>query len=283
MTRLFALLLGAALAAGAPALAQDRAATLADIRAELARLAADIQSLRSELVSGGGVGLQSAGGASALERMDAMEAELVRLTGRTEELGNRIDRVVADGTNRIGDLEFRLCEMEPGCDPANLPVTSTLGGSPAGAAVTAPAPLPAAPSAPASSGGAELAVNEQADFDRARAVLDQGDFRGAADLFAAFAETYTGGPLTGEAHFLRGEALSRLGETSAAARAYLEAFSGQPDGPRAPAALLRLGTSLGQLGQGQEACVTLAEVAARYPAAPEALEATSAMQGLGCQ
>jgi len=265
-------------ALAAPLAGAAKAETLADIRAELSQLAASLQSLKSELVSSG-TGLQAAGGATALDRMNTMEAELSRLTSQTEELQNRIDRVVSDGTNRVGDLEFRLCEMEDGCDIANLPITATLGGE-AGTAVPA-LPMPGA--TPPASGGAELAVGEQADFDRARAVLDQGDFRGAADLFATFTQTYTGGPLTGEAHYHRGEALTKLGETANAARAYLEGFSGSPDGPFAADNLLRLGSSLGQLGQRQEACVTLAEVGTRFPGHLATAEAASQMRTLGCQ
>jgi tol-pal system protein YbgF len=264
--------------ATAPILAQDRTQSLADIRAELGLLAADIQSLRSELMSGGAGGLQAAGGATALARMDAMEAELVRLTARTEDLQNSMRRVIADGTNRIGDLEFRLCELEEGCDIANMPITKSLGDQ------TGPVPKDPVIVIQPGNGttGAELAINEQADFDRAKAALDSGDFRGAADLFAAFSQAYTGGPLTADAHFLRGDALIQLGETSNAARAYLEAFSGTPNGPRAPIALLKLGSSLGVLGQQQEACVTLGEVGVRFPTAPEAIEANTAMRSLGC-
>ena len=255
-----------------------KAETLADIRTELSQLAAMLQSLKSELVSSG-TGLQAAGGATALDRMNTMEAELSRLTSQTEALQNRIDRVVSDGTNRVGDLEFRLCEMEAGCDIGNLPVTAMLGGE-AGSPAAA---LPVPGATPPPSGGAELAVGEQADFDRARAVLDQGDFRSAADLFATFTQTYTGGPLTGEAHYLRGEALTKLGETANAARAYLEGFSGSPDGAFAADNLLRLGSSLGQLGQMQEACVTLAEVGARFPGHLATAEAASQMRTFGCQ
>jgi tol-pal system protein YbgF len=273
----FAFILGAALAAPFAVFAQDHAENIAAIREELGALAGQIQALKSELVAGGAAAMQAAGGAGALDRMNAMEAELARLTAATEAVQNRVNAVVADGTNRIGDLEFRLCELEEGCDTSDLPITAQLGGG-----VTTPAV--AVPSATADgTAGPELAVSEQADFDRAKAALDAGDNQAAADQFAAFAQTYTGGPLTGEASFLRGEALSALGQTSQAARAYLDAFSGQPDGPRAPAALLRLGTSLGTLGQTQEACVTLTEVGARYAAAPEAAEAAAAMQGLGCQ
>ncbi|MFZ5751889.1 MAG: tol-pal system protein YbgF [Pseudomonadota bacterium] len=275
-----ALVIGAVLAT--PVLAQDRAQTLADIRAELGQLAAQVQSLRSELVAGGAQAMQAAGGSSALERMDAMEAELAALTRRTEDLQNRVNRIVQDGTNRISDLEFRLCEMEKGCDTANMPITAQLGGDALPAASgTAPAPATGGSAAPATA-APELAVSEKADFDRAKAALDGGDFRGAADLFAAFTQTYPGSPLGAEAMFLRGEAYDKAGETSKAARAYLEAFSGAPDGPFASRSLLRLGAGLGKLGQTQEACVTLTEVGVRFPQAPETAEAATAMRGLGC-
>lgn len=257
----------------APARAQDRAQTLADLRADVARLRADVGGLRQELVTTGAVQSGAAGG-SALERMDAMEAALAQLTARAEELQLRVNRVVTDGTNRIGDIEFRLTELEGG-DVTALPAVPTLGGDTPGA--LAPAPL-----SPLDSGAPQLAVTEQADFDRAREVLGQGDFRTAANLLEAFAQSYPGSPLSGEAQYLRGEALSQLGETAAAARAYLDSFSGTPNGPQAPDALLKLGQSLGTLGQTPEACVTLAEVGLRFAGAAQASEAATTMQGLGC-
>ena len=255
------------------ALAQDRAQTLADIRAELAALAAEFNALKAELVSTGAATSGAAGG-DALTRMDTIEAALAALTARTEAVELRLNRVVADGTNRIGDLEYRLCEVTEGCDPATLGATSVLGGDSVAVAPVAGEPV---------AGGAELAISEQADFDRAKAVYGQGDFRGAADLFLQFTQAYPGSPLEPEAHFLRGEALSTLGETSNAARAYLDAFSASSEGPFAPDALLRLGEALGVLGQVPEACVTLGEVGLRFPASMAATQATVALQALGCR
>lgn len=268
--------LGLVSALAGPAMAQDQ--TLADIRAELAALAGEFNALKAELVQTGGAGT-GLGGASALERMDTLEAELSRVTAKAEEIELRLNRVVADGTNRIGDLEFRLCEVTPGCDIATLGTTPTLGGDTGAAAAPAVIPSETAPAA----GGAELAVGEQADFDRAKGVLGQGDFRTAAELFATFTQSYPGSPLTQEAHYLRGEALSQAGDTANAARAYLEAFSGQPDGTFAADSLLKLGEALGQLGQTPEACVTLAEVGARFPGSMAATQASVAMNGLACQ
>lgn len=260
------------------AFAQD-AQTLADIRAQISQLQAEFNSLKSELVTSGAAATGAAGG-DALQRMDAIEAALTRLTSKTEEVELKLNRVVADGTNRIGDLEFRLCELEEGCDIAALGDTAPLGGG--GTAATAPVAGTTPDPAAAGTAGPELAIGEQADFDRAKEVLGQGDFRAAADLFATFAQSYPGGPLTQEAHFLRGESLSQLGDTSGAARSYLEAFSGQPSGPQAAPALLKLGQALGALGQTPEACVTLQEVGTRFPGSAEASNATVAMQGLGC-
>ena len=263
------------LALAAPAFAQDKE-TLADIRAQLAQLSADLQGLRAELVASGAPGLQAAGGASALQRMDTMEAALSRLTARSEALQNRIESVVKDGTNRVGDLEFRLCEMEEGCDVSAIGQAQPLGGAAASVdPVTASAPSSVAPS------GA-LAMNEQADFDRAQGVLDQGDFRAAAALFATFAETYPGGPLSGDAGYLAGEALNKAGDTPGAARAWLNAFSAAPEGPRAGDNLLELGKALGALGQRNEACATLAEVPARFPGTGAAGQVAAAKAALGC-
>lgn len=264
-----------------PAGAQDKAQTLADIKAELVALMAEFNALKGELVATGGSGT-GVGGGDALQRMDAIEAELMRLTAKTEEVELRLNSVVSDGTNRVGDIEFRLCEITEGCDTATLPQIAVLGGD---AAAAAPAPAATPEPAPAAAGdtGPELAVSEKADFDRAREVLGQGDFRTAADLFAAFAQSYPGGPLTQEAQYRQGEALTQLGDTAGAARAFLDAFSGKPEGDFAAPSLLQLGKSLGGLGQVPDACVTLAEVNNRFPGSPEAGEATTAMQGLGCQ
>ncbi len=253
--------------------AQDRAQTLADIRQELVVLNVSVQGLRAELSTTGGASTEAYGGAP-LDRVDAIEAALAQLTAKTEGLEFRINQVVTDGTRRIGDLEFRLVELEGG-DLGAVGQAPTLGGDTG--AMVASVPQPPV------TGGVSLATNEQADFDRAKGVLGQGDFRAAADLFAAFAQTYTGGPLTAEAHYYRGEALSQLGETSGAARAWLEAFSGDMTGPRAAESLLKVGRALAELGQKPEACVTLQEVGARFPGDPSVAEAAMAAQGLGCQ
>jgi tol-pal system protein YbgF len=253
--------------------AQD-SQTLADVRQELTILYTEVQKLRRELSTSGTGGVNT-GGNSVLERVGTMESELQRLTSKIEELENRINRIVADGTARIGDLEFRLVELEGG-DISTLGQTTTLGGE--GQTATA-APL-TAPSTPTQS--ASLAVGEEADFKRAQEALASGDFRAAADFFETFNQTYPGGPLAAEADLRRGESLDKLGDTREAARAYLASFSTDPQGPMAPQALFELGRALGALGQTQEACVTLGEVAIRFPDSPVVAKAQDQRTNIGC-
>lgn len=279
-----ALTLSAALliSAAIPGFAQDanRAQTLADIKTQLGQLQGEIDGLRQQLKSSGAAGLQQAGGSSALERMDSMELSLSHLTDRVEETENKINRVVADGTNRVGDLEYRVCEMEEGCDISTLGKTKPLGGGSGDSAAVNSVTAPAPDSAPA---GPDLAINEKSDFEAGKKAYDAGDYASAADLLETFKETYPGSPLMGDALYYRGDALSKEGDTANAARAWLAGFSADPSGKRAGDNLLSLGKALGKLGQTSEACTTLAQVGARFSGSSAAMEAQSARQSLGCQ
>ncbi|MEO9825512.1 MAG: tol-pal system protein YbgF [Paracoccaceae bacterium] len=282
----------AALLFTTPVAAQDRAATLADIRQELTVLFVEVQKLKRELSTTGGANVNLSG-TNALDRINSMESELARLTRATETVTNRVDSVVRDGTNRVGDLEFRLCELEANCDIGTLGETPTLGGGalPQTASTGGGAAVGTSVDGGASTGldagalgsdGVELAFAERQDFDRAKAAFDAGNFEEAATQFQSFTDTYQGGPLSGLAHLLRGEALQNLGRTSSAARAYLESYSGTPDGPTSPLALLKLGLSLDGLGQASEACITLGEVTTRFPNTEQSLDAQAARGSMGC-
>ena len=255
-----------------PAFAQD-AETLGDIRTELRVLQGEMARLRAEL-SPTGAGSSTPITGDTLQRVDAIEAGLTRLNAKAEELENRINRVVADGTNRIGDIEFRLVELEGG-DLGAIGETAQLGGA-TGATV------PVVPTAPAATEGPELAIGEQSDYERAQEALASGDFQGAAEKFAAFTQSYPGSPLEADAEFLRGSALEQVGDMRGAARAFLASFSGAPQSPRAPEALFKLGLSLDALGQMDEACLMLQEVMTRYPASPQAAPANQARVSRGC-
>lgn len=276
--------LAAVIMAALPAAAQDRGQTLADVRQELTVLSVELQRLKGELnTTSGAAGTGGAG--SMLDRVNALEAALSQLTGKTEELQFKVESVARDGATRLDNLSFRLCELESDCDIMNEKMSKPLGGVAAGAV----APAPVTPAAPASAVtglsegiAGQLAIGEKADFEAAVASLDAGNFADAAERLARVVDSYPGSPLTPDAQFLRGEALSGQGMTADAARAYLASFSANESGPRAADALLNLGTALGQLGQTSEACATLGEVLNRFPNSAAAPSAQTERQGLGC-
>ncbi|MGZ9811315.1 tetratricopeptide repeat protein [Pseudoroseicyclus sp. H15] len=260
------------MAAPLAAQAQD-GETLADIRQQLSTLYVEVERLKGELNTTG-LPADGVAGATPLDRLNAIEAELQRLTAKTEELEFRINRITVDGTNRIGDLEFRVCDVDPNCDIGSLGDTPSLGGIDSAAEV----PVPNAPPAQ----GPELAVGEQEAFDRAEAAFASGNFAEAAELYQQYITTYPGGPLSTAALYKRGDALEQTGDMQAAARAYLDAFSGAPSGEFADDALFRLGRSLGRLGQAADACVTLAEMPTRFPTSPLLADAAALRGEFGC-
>jgi tol-pal system protein YbgF len=262
-----------ALAVAAPVAAQQ---SLADIKAELGVLDGQIEQLRDELVRRGSAGGLPAEPATALTRLDQLEAELRRLTDRVDVLTNDVRRIVDDATNRVGDIEFRLTELEGG-DTSVRPEPEPLGGG-----VTGPRPRPGPAAGAVPAPGTPLVATEKSDFDAAVAAADAGDNAKAAELFGTFLGNYPGGPLSTEAQYRRGEALSATGDWRGAARSYLDAFSGAPQGPLAPRALLRLAVALGELGQVEEACLTLTEVDTRYPGSEVAGEVASQRGALRC-
>ena len=236
------------------------AETLADLRADLAGLSAELTKLRAELLEDGDA-LVSAGGPGALDRINALETALVELTAQAEAIDFRVRRGLGDITLRAEDLEFRLCEIEPECDP------DLLGDGGTEVVDTGPS----------------LAVGEEGDFTLAKESFETGDFASAVDQFSRFLETYPATPFGSEARVLLCNALTELGDSAPAARAYLASFSSDPNGVYAAESLFRLGASLRDLGQRDEACVTLGQVASRYPTSDFVGEAQAAYADLGCQ
>ena len=92
MHRIFGIAMVVALALPMAARAQSDE-TLADIRQELSVLYVEIQKLKREMSTTGASGEVAAGG-SILDRVNAIESELQRLTAKTEELDFRIQSVV---------------------------------------------------------------------------------------------------------------------------------------------------------------------------------------------
>ncbi|MEE9454313.1 MAG: tetratricopeptide repeat protein [Paracoccaceae bacterium] len=234
---------------GLPVQTLAQAQTVEDVRKDIISLSTLMQELRAELLSTGNSGVSQDSIGPILQRLNNLEAELRAAMGQIETLQFRINQIAEDGTRRVGDLEFRLTEIEGG-DTSAQGITPPLGG---------------ADNAGNGSAGLELASDEQRSFDKGVTAYDSGEYQAAAEMFGVFTATYPGGPLTSEAQFRHGQSLAGLQDWGGAARLYLDSFSGAPDGPLAADALFELSVSLGALEQGEQACLTLNEIGTRYP------------------
>ena len=243
-----------------PVSAQTQAETLEDLRLDISALSEVMQDLRNELLATGNSGVSQDSVGDILQRLNTLEGELSAALGLVETLEFRVVQIADDAARRIGDLEFRLTELEGG-DTNALGTTVPLGGA---SGITDNTP--------------QLASDEQRSFNMAVAFHDAGQFQASADQYMAFITTYPGGPLTSEAQYRRGVALAGLQDWGTAARSFLDSFSGTPDGPFAAVSLYELSVSLGALGQTDQACLTLDEIAIRYGSVTPELTGNIAIQ-----
>jgi tol-pal system protein YbgF len=243
-----------------------------DLRYRLSVIDAELVDIRARLggvPSTGGTGGGATGaGSDVMLRLARLEAEIQQLTGRIEQMAFEQRNVAEDATRRIGDIEFRLTELEGGDISALAPVVP-LGAAGAGSVVAA---------APA------VSISERGDLDRAIEDVNQGRFDQGEDRLRGFLTTYPGSPLEGEALHWLGESQFMRGSFQNAARSYLNGYNTDRSNAFAPKNLYRLGVTLGRLGQLNEACLTLREVRKQFPTGPtDILNAADAESGaLNC-
>ena len=291
-----------ALAVSSPVLAQSGA----DFEARLRKLEAEVAALQRQVFPGGdpryfpqiqpGQPTTSAPGTPAttpgadmLARMDALEAQLARLTAQLEEQQNQIDKMNA----RIETLEAAAkAETPAGPPPATGTSTQTnlsaMNGT-AAPAPTPPAPKPAPAPAPTVTKGsaAKPAASADPSAKRVAAVKavekpktnDPGEdeYTYGFRLFDAkfypesqqqlklFLQKYPKHKRTSYARNLLGRAYLEDGNAREAAGWFLQNYKLEPKGDRAPDSLLYLAEAMRQLDDSERACVALETFSREYP------------------
>ena len=156
---------------------------------------------------------------SVLFRLDAIEEEMRNLTGIIEELQFYTKNIALDATNRIGDIEFRLTELEGG-DLSLLGNSRIIGGN-----------------KETSNANAELAITEKSSYDTALKLLNDDKFDLAINEFDKLINAFPNGPLTVAAHYSKGDAFFGMNSWVQAIDSYLESFKLEPTGKYAENAI----------------------------------------------
>jgi TolA-binding protein len=201
-------------------------------------------------------------------RVDALEAQLARLTGSNEEAANRV-RVLEEALNKFkGDAEYRLAAIEgarqapagqPAAEAAPPPQPPAQASKLAAVEKTAPASTPAATPAAAPADEAETAY-----LDGFR-KWEAGQHADAAPLLEAMAKKYPKHRRASYAQNLAGRAYLDDGKPATAAKLLLANYQANPKGERAADSLYFLGQALARLDKNAEACKVYDELAEVYP------------------
>ena len=291
MLRAIVLCFGVVLLGGAPAVAQSTAAPdpteMAEIRDELLGLRAEIDTLRQLIITESTGGTGSAGIGPAILRLDRLEAELRLINGRVEQLANYVDRVVTDGTTRIGDLEFRLTELAGG-DLAAIPDTPRLGTV---------APNASAEATPTPEATEMASVTEEIDPNAPRVVPPKprkkpGGEVPADDPDEPVAEASPAAVPTEEpmidpdvalavaekSDFELAMASFEAGDMAGAIILFGSFLADYPGGPLSVEALFHLGDAQSKLGQHREAARSYLDA---FTAAPSGRRAPQALLRIG--
>ncbi|MEK7840678.1 MAG: tol-pal system protein YbgF [Pseudomonadota bacterium] len=174
-----------------------------------------------------------------LLQVDRLQTELRQLRGQVETQGHEIERLKAKNRDLTADIDRRLRELE-----------QARGGT--GAA--APAGRPAVSTA-----------EEQKDYDRAFALLKQGQYERAAKALQAFLVKYPNGALAANARYWLGESHYVIKNFREALADFRRVLKDHPDSDKAPDAQLKIGYVHIELGEPDKARLALADVVKRYP------------------
>jgi TolA-binding protein len=213
-----------------------------------------------------------------LVRLDALEAQLQRLTARSEEQANL-----------IAQLERRITALEPAQAPAAPTPASPPAPAPAPAparvaapaaaaqASTPPATRPSPAPAPAAAPSAARLAAVQAitkpqtadpgddEYSYGFRLWNAGFYPEARQQLLRFIEQYPRHPRISYGRNLLGRAFLDDNMPEEAARWFLKNYQADKNGARAPDSLLYLALAMVALKDTKRACIALAEFAETYP------------------
>ena len=233
-----------------------------------------------------------------MTRVSELEDQNRTLTGALEEsqhlsreLQNRLETA-------LSDIEMRLNALE-GHGEAITP--STITPTPAEAALgKEEMPLPLGETTPKDASGnlmgslgskdAPLGIasdenksdSAENEYEKARALLEKGDYEAAEKAFTAFVKTHPKDKLAGKAQYWLGVTFYVRGSYEQAAAAFAKGYKTYGKSDKAPDMLFKLAKSLEAMDRTSDACKALAEMQSSHPKSQKA-EVEKLSKSLSCK
>ncbi|MBV1700344.1 MAG: tol-pal system protein YbgF [Hyphomicrobiales bacterium] len=245
----------------------------------------------------GGEGDSGADSSSLLLRIDRLQDQIRKMTGRIEELNHRqtileqkLQAAQINNANRPADVRPPALAhgngdaFDPSVSPGSVGVPRALGqggnqsvplepnpadqplklSDGAGGEVKKPFGRPlgldtSAPPATAAPSG------PRAQYEAALTLFRGGRYAEAEQGFTNILSANPKGSIKSDSIFYLGESYFRRHLNRQAAEQYLKLSTDYPKSGKAPESLVRLGMSLQAMGAKEQACAALGEVARKYP------------------
>jgi len=263
-----AALLLAALPAGAGLFDDDEARRRIDsLRQELSQQGKDneVRIARLEEL------IRNIGVVELVRQLEQMNAELARLRGQLEVLGNENQQLQKRQRDFYLDLDSRLKPLEGGAKPPAAPDASA---TPPGASA------PATPAAAARTPTREEQAQELKAYDVASNLFRRNDFTAAIDAFKKFLRDYPQSQLAPNAQYWIGISYANLKDSRNALSAQEQVVAKYPQSAKAPDALLAIAAIQAEQGDPASARNTLEDIIARFPSSDAAGKARTRLTAL---
>jgi tol-pal system protein YbgF len=222
------------------------------------------------------------------QRLHDIEQSLQQLTGQNEQLGHRVQELLAKLDSQQKDYDYKLCSLS--AQLLNAGNTPDQSGNALPCNLTASADVAPAGQTTLGSGGTlgtlpqGAAPDTRPQFDAAMNLLAKAQYDEARAAFRTFADNNPKDALTPQAVYWVGDIAYVQKDYGGAAQAFAEAIKKYPTSARGPDSMLKLGQSLLALGQIKGGCLTLGAIKNKYPKASAAvLSQTASARAMSCK
>jgi len=194
-------------------------------------------------------------------RMEQLQAEVLKLRGEMEELSHKLDEAQKQQRDMYTDLDQRMQQLTAGGTAATPQMPAEQSApSDADAAASAESEAPQAPAPAAADSG-----NRQAAYQKAFDTLKEGKYPEAIKAFKSFIASYPTGEYADNAHYWLAEAYYVSRDLNASRDMFRKMIKDFPQSSKVPDALLKIGLIEYDAGQKANAKELLTEVVKRYP------------------
>jgi tol-pal system protein YbgF len=180
--------------------------------------------------------LESRGLIDMLNQLEQLQRDVQQLRGELEVQTHRTGEMQSRQREQYLDIDRRLQQLETGLVPASPAPQEPVAGTPG---LAAPPPVTSGPGM--ADTGTTSPATEQAEYDKALAILREGRYTEAADAFNRFLASYPGSSYADNASYWLGETYYVTRDFDRALTTFNKLVEFHPTSPKVPDTRLKIG------------------------------------------